>query len=84
MKASSGTIPRGSGENQRISPPSTAMGNQPLAYAEISSSGSIISPQRRTSTAQRAPSSTACARVEARSSDNGDWTRTRSMAFSLA
>ena len=31
VKCSSGMMPRGSGENQRISPPSTAIGNQPLA-----------------------------------------------------
>src|SRR5688500_6885795 len=35
-------MPRGSGENHRISPPSTAMGNQPLAYADSSSSLGII------------------------------------------
>jgi hypothetical protein len=35
-------IPRGSGEYQRISPPSSAMGNQPLLYADTSNSDGIM------------------------------------------
>src|SRR5881392_3420751 len=40
--ASSGMMPRGSGEYQRISPSSTAMGNHPLLYADTSSSDGIM------------------------------------------
>ena len=52
-------MPRGSGEYQRISPASTAIGNQPLAYADTSRSDGIMPRYRRTRTPHSPRSSSA-------------------------